>query len=121
MPSKNIVKQYIEGGIYHTYNRGVEKRDIFLDKEDYEFFLFLLKTYLQNPKDAMKGLNPFSIQHRESAIKQGAFYNQVELLAFALMPNHYHLLIKIHDPAALPSFMKSVMTIYVMYFNKKYH
>jgi len=120
MPSKNSVKKYVEDGIYHVYNRGVEKRDIFLDKEDYAFFLFLLKTYLQEPSDGLKGFNPFSIPYRNSAIKRGAFSGRVNLLTYALMPNHYHLLIKISDITALTEFMKTIMTIYVMYFNKKY-
>lgn len=120
MPSKNSVKKYVGDGIYHVYNRGVEKRDIFLDKKDYAFFLFLLKTYLQEPIDGLKGFNPFSIPYRDSAIKRGAYSNRVNLLAYALMPNHYHLLIKISDASALTEFMKTIMTIYVMYFNKKY-
>ncbi|MBI3385199.1 hypothetical protein HY030_03345 [Candidatus Gottesmanbacteria bacterium] len=46
MPSKNIVKTYIENGYYHIYNRGVEKRDIFLHESDCIRFLFYMKIYL---------------------------------------------------------------------------
>jgi len=120
MPSKNSVKKYVAGGVYHVYNRGVDKRDIFLDEADYSFFLFLFKTYLKVPKDDGKGFNPFQMPRKNSVIKRGAFIERVDLLVFALMPNHYHLLIKINDETALTDFMKSVMTIYVMYFNKKY-
>lgn len=49
MPSKNRVKTYIENGYYHIYNRGVEKRDIFIDDQDYRAFLHFLKNYLSPP------------------------------------------------------------------------
>jgi putative transposase len=121
MPSRNVIKKYVDGGVYHVYNRGVDKQKIFKDKQDYKFFLSLMKIYLEKPADNLKGFNPFSIQYRGSAIKQGVFSQRVCLLAFALMPNHYHLLIKVEDGPAITEFMKSVMTIYVMYFNKKYN
>ena len=46
MPARNSIKQYIENGYYHIYNRGVEKRLIFLDEQDYSVFLSYLKEYL---------------------------------------------------------------------------
>jgi len=49
MPAKNTIKTYTEHGHYHIYNRGVDKRDIFLDDHDYQTFLSLLKTYLSPP------------------------------------------------------------------------
>ena len=39
MPARNAIKQYKENGYYHIYNRGVEKRDIFIDKQDSSVFL----------------------------------------------------------------------------------
>lgn len=43
MPAKNSTKTYLESGYYHLYNRGVEKRLIFLDQQDYGVFLSYLK------------------------------------------------------------------------------
>ena len=50
MPSKNAIKEYEAGAYYHIYNRGVEKRLIFLDDQDYKTFLSYLKFYLTDPK-----------------------------------------------------------------------
>jgi len=50
MPAKNTLKPYIAGGFYHIYNRGVEKREIFLDDQDRKIFLYYLKIYL-SPKE----------------------------------------------------------------------
>ena len=43
MASKNSIKIYVENTVYHVYNRGVEKRGIFEDEQDYRVFLGYLK------------------------------------------------------------------------------
>jgi putative transposase len=116
MPGKHIKKEYLAGGYYHIYNRGVEKRDIFVDASDYKYFLYLLKSYLI-PADQQKGLHPFQ---EISTINRGAFAGRIEILAYVLMPNHYHLLLKQKDDNDFSEFMRALMTNYVMYFNKKY-
>jgi putative transposase len=112
MPSRYRVKEYVSGGVYHVYNRGVEKRDIFMDDQDYNFFLFLIKSYLTPAKD--QKINT------ETQLKRGDFVGKIELLAYALMPNHYHLIVKQIGENDLAEFMRSIMTTYVSYFNKKY-
>ena len=104
MPAKNTVKQFVEEGFYHIYNRGVEKRDIFLDQQDYAVFLSYLKRYL----DPDLGSDPHSIA------------DEVDLLAFCLMPNYFHLLVKQHTLYGITKLIRAVCTNYVMYFNKKY-
>ena len=109
MPSRNRVKVYGENVFYHIYNRGVNKMKIFYDDEDYGVFLNLLKRYLSiEPVKDKKG--------REYA----SLYNEIELLAFCLMPNHFHLLVFQHDTAAMTKLMRGVCVSYGTYFNKKY-
>lgn len=102
MPARNTVKQFIENGHYHIYNRGVEKRDIFLDEQDYAVFLSYLEKYLGS------GSDPHQLSR------------EVDLLAFCLMPNHFHLLAKQHTINGITKIMRVICTKYVMYFNKKY-
>lgn len=104
MPTKNSIKEFVENGYYHLYNRGVEKRKIFLDHQDYAVFLSYLKYYL-NPN---QGSDPKSLA------------NEVEMIAFCLMPNHFHLLIKQITKNGITKLMRAVCVKYVMYFNKKY-
>lgn len=104
MPAKNSLKQFIAEGYYHLYNRGVEKRVIFLDEQDYFVFQKYLKDYL-SPETAQ---DPRSLA------------NEVELLAFCLMPNHYHLLVKQNTIDGITKLIRAVCTNYSMYFNKKY-
>ncbi len=103
MPAKNSIKQYIENGCYHIYNRGVEKRDIFIDNQDYSVFLGYMKEYLDPSRSDPHPLS-----------------NQLSLQAFCLMPNHFHLLIKQSSIDGITKLLRAVSTRYVMYFNKKY-
>jgi putative transposase len=106
MPAKNTLKIYADNGYYHLYNRGVERRNIFLCSEDYRTLLHLFKVYLTE--------NPLSPSACRSLL------GRLEILCFCLMPNHFHLLIKQCDRQAMTEFMRKVFTTYSMYFNKKY-
>ena len=109
MPSRNRVKQYTENGFYHVYNRGVNKQIIFRESDDYHVFLNLFKRYLStNPVVDKKG--------REYPwLKQ-----EIELMAYCLMPNHFHLLLFQIDREAMTKLLRAVCTSYTGYFNKKY-
>ncbi len=109
MPSRNTQKDYLEDAYYHVYNRGVNKREIFIDEEDYSVFLNLFKRYLSDaPVKDLKG--------REYPWLK----DQVEMLAYCLMPNHFHLLLYQSDMYAMKHLMHGVLTAYTGYFNKKY-
>lgn len=109
MPRRNVIRNDGQDVFYHVYARGASKRRIFLDEEDYLKFLQLLERYL-SPEDAR---DPYGVPYPN-------FYNKVDLLAFCLMPNHFHLLVYQRQVHMLTSLMQSVMTSYSRYFNKKY-
>lgn len=123
MPAKNLIKISIENGYYHIYNRGVEKRIIFEDEQDYKVFLGYLKEYLSPPPKIEELMKSFTLQ---GTTFQGIphinknYFQKVELLAYCLMPNHFHLLIKQIKKDSMEGFMRSLATRYSMYFNKKY-
>jgi putative transposase len=111
MPARNVTKQYTEDSYYHVYNRGVEKREIFLEDEDYKIFLAFLKRHLSRHKE-INGRN----QEYES------YAGRIELLAYCLMPNHYHLLFYLNnDTKAISELMRKVAGTYTAYFNRKYN
>ena len=115
MPAKNTIKLYLSGGYYHIYNRGVEKRSVFSDRDDYTRFLHFLKLYLSPAEDLRKEF-PLLRSH----IVQNNLNAEVELLAFCLMPNHYHLLVKQNQKDGITKLTRALITSYSMYFNKKY-
>jgi len=113
MPSRNVIKIYVDNSYYHIYNRGVEKRTIFLDDQDYKTFLSYLKFYLTDP---LRGSTPKSFPSQQLR----SHSTQIKILAYCLMPNHFHLFVKQNDSHAINHFMRSLSTRYSMYFNKRY-
>lgn len=109
MPGRNIYKDYSPETYYHIYNRGAGEQNIFRDETDYTKFLSLLKRYL--------GSEPGK---KQNGVALPSYQGRVELLAFCLMPSHFHLLIYQIDQEAMKLLMKSIGVAYGMYFNKKY-
>jgi putative transposase len=127
MPAKNSVKTYIANGFYHVYNRGVEKRNIFLDEQDCLVFLSYLKLYLTLPEETIKNTNSNSnldYEEKSSKIyrlnKLKNFFNKIKLICYVLMPNHFHLEVQQTGIKDIENFMRCLITKYTMYFNKKY-
>lgn len=121
MPQKHSIKSYVRDGVYHAYNRGVEKRVIFLDDQDYHVFLNLLKEALLEPSLLLSCQDDILTNKRRKDRKPKTFFERIALLAYCLMPNHFHLMIKQCDTRSLDAFIKTICTRYAMYFNKKYH
>ena len=112
MPAKNRIKEYEENSFYHIYNRGVERRRIFIDQQDYSVFLSYLKFYLLTPVQNGPKVPP--------SHKLKNYFGGITLLCYCLMPNHFHLLIHQRSEADMTEFMRSLLTRYSMYFNRKY-
>jgi len=127
MPAKNTLKKYVPGGFYHIYNRGVEKRNIFLDDQDYQVFLNYLKIYLSPKEETLKELKvredlSDEIKAREilEIINLNNFYNKIDVLCFILMKNHFHIELRQKEGRDIEIFMRSLSTKYGKYFNNKY-
>jgi len=114
MPSKNTVREYLKNGVYHVYNRGINKQNIFLNDHDYSTFLFYLKLYLDDP-EKLKDLDP----QKRHYLSRKIFYGKVELLCYCLMPNHFHLILKQKGEKDISEFMRCVTLNYSMCFNDK--
>ncbi|HUY62501.1 MAG TPA: transposase [Candidatus Paceibacterota bacterium] len=99
---------------YHLYNRGVEKRKIFLRNADYDRFLALL--YLAN-QDEPADLKYQGHSLREVQRVRGT--QLVDIIAYCLMPNHFHILARERTEGGIARFMQKVTTGYTMYFNKR--
>ena len=114
--SRNI--QFSPGEYYHVYNRGAHKEPIFFDHADYYRFLALL--YLIN------GSERVCLADRTHHDTYDRFFSmprtglKVDIGAYCLMPNHFHLLVREKDPIGLSSFMHRISTAYTMYFNRRY-
>ncbi len=117
-------KKLVANEYYHIYNRGNWKNDIFLDEDDYDHFEKLL--YLCNSE------NKFTFRDDITENKIDAYNLErgtpiVSILAWVLMPNHFHIIIISHRSDLwekgynpITEFMRRLSTSYVMYLNKKY-
>lgn len=91
MPRKERIT---EPGFYHIINRGVERRNIYLEAEDYDFFVSLLTKLSKD-------------------------YNVI-VHSYCLMTNHYHILLELKE-ANISKAIQFLNDKYSKYFNKKYN
>lgn len=113
----------MEGERYHLFSRGVEKRLVFMDTQDYDRFVLLL--FLSNNKDNVHMANLIEKYKNQGFPLMRAFAMEkrapiVDIEAYALMPNHIHLLVRQTNEGGISKFMLKLMTAYSMYFNIKY-
>jgi putative transposase len=118
MPSRNVVKTYVEQGIYHVYNRGVEKRVIFADTQDHVMFRHYLRAYLLPPDHPSQKKLPISLKR---SLRGYDLFRRVQLLAYCQMPNHFHLIVRQLSDRGMPEFVKRLSNAYVSYFNRRYN
>lgn len=112
--------KFTPGEYFHVYNRGTNKMNIFLNNFEYNRFQKLL--YLVNSKNTMK----FSdIETKKTGpcptwtIDRGQ--TLVDIGAYCLMPNHFHLLIKSKHEKDTGIFLQRLLTSHSKFFNKKYN
>ncbi len=105
---------FTPGEYYHIYNRGANKAEIFLDDWDYKRFQNSL--FCLNSKQTLK----YSDQdpYRVWEIDRGE--TLVDIGAYCLMPNHFHLLIKSKNEKNTALFLQRVLLSHSKFFNKKY-
>lgn len=111
----------VNNEIYHIYNRGVEKRNIFLGDKDY--FRFVHDIFEFNDKNPTKNINYYFLQNHSGADFSNKRKHRellVEILVFCLMPNHFHLMVKQKTENGITEFMRKIGTGYTNFFNLKY-
>lgn len=98
---------------YHIYNRGVDKRNIFSDHFDIQRFFKSMESF--NTLVPIGSL--FENNFRKDDIKQEPL---VEFVAYCLLPNHFHFLLKQKAEDGISQFMKRLLGGYTWYFNNRY-
>ncbi len=105
--------------IYHIYNRGVDKRDVFMDNQDYLRFIHNLFEFNDRALISNNGYY-FDSSNSNKMTERKPRQLLVNILIFTLMPNHFHLLVQQKEENGIIKFMQKLGTGYAMYFNKKY-
>lgn len=109
----------VTGETYHIYNRGAHKQAVFSNDSDYRRFLLNLHVAnhskpisVRNIVESAKYREPFSGFLADKAL--------VDVYAYALMPNHFHVVLRQKTDGGITRFMKKLSVAYSMYFNQKY-
>lgn len=116
----NPIRRFITSGVYHIYNRGVEKRTIFLDKSYYQHFLETLAFYRQEQNQRLsyhlsyhlKGAHLLQSPRKEER-------RLVTVLAYCLIPNHFHLVLRQLADGGISKFASLILNSYTKYFNTR--
>lgn len=120
MPYRKI--PIVAGEIYHVFNRSVAKQPIFLYDRDYQRAIEVIKFYRH--KDLPLRFSHYNRLPLEQKGKIGNLIEEspivIEILAFCLMPNHLHFLLKSLTEDGIIKFMSNLQNSYAKYFNIKH-
>lgn len=113
-----------ENVYYHVFNRGVERRNIFLEKQDYHRFIFLMllfqgDVFFDNAHRLARVFEEHQMLNkevREEIIKA----RTIKLIGFVLMPNHFHFILRGIQDDSISKFIQRLCNSYAKYFNIKY-
>lgn len=106
--------------LYHVLNRGVDKREIFLDSQDYVRFVHNLYEF--NDSKLIGGSRRESMSDIVSPTSRPARTRErlVDVHGWVLMKNHYHLLLSERIEGGMSLFLRKLNVGYAKYFNEKY-
>ena len=89
------IEKILQGHYYHVYNRGNNGQNIFIEDLNYTYFLDLIKKHLTT---------------------------NFKVFSYCLLPNHFHLLLKINEACVTPSQkLSNLFNAYTKAINKKYN
>ena len=111
---------FVEGEIYHIFTRGVEKRTIFEDdfeKDRFTALLFYLNDISGRPARVDRKVGKNSVINN---LDNDPDDPVVGVLAWCLMPNHFHLLVKEITDGGISTFMHRLQVSHALYFNTKH-
>jgi len=122
--------QFNNGEYYHIYNRGVDKREIFLNEKDYLRFLKSISEYnnnslyeqrvfIRNRNHKERG-KELSSEASELSSYLSNLPKFVEIISYCLISNHYHFLLKQLVNNGISKFLHKLDLGYTHFFNKKY-
>lgn len=120
MPSRKVplvTEQY-----YHVFNRGVARQPIFTDIREYKRAIQLI-SYYQNKNPSPKYSHFIQLPREQRNILLSLSNSKrdysVSIIAYCLMPNHFHFLLRQKVDNGIPKFIADFTNSYARYFNVK--
>ena len=104
----------ITGLYYHIYNRGVDKRDIFMNKSDLKRFVLSVKEF--NTIEPVGSIKDLMLQ-KNSDVGRPNLKPLVSIVCYCFNPNHFHFILKQEVDNGISEFFKRLLGGYTKYFN----
>jgi REP element-mobilizing transposase RayT len=106
------------GQYYHVYNRGSDKRNIILDKEDLDRFIQSLIEF--NVEDPIQSIFQQHLKKKINFSSPTTKKPLVSIIAYCINGNHFHLILSPIVEKGIEKFMQKIGG-YTRYFNEKYN
>lgn len=109
-------------GIYHVFNRGIERRPVFTSEKEYQRAVDLLQyyRYLKPPVRFSYSKNKLYSERINDQKLLALSEKAVDIIAYCLMPNHFHFLLRQKSSDGISKFLSNFTNAYVKYFNIKH-
>lgn len=118
-------RQVTKGDILHVYNRGVDKRNVFLSEKDYNRFIERIRfcrLYDYPYSKFLKLKTTRTLDESNLILETNYLYDNplCTIHAFVLMKNHFHLILEESVTNGISKFIQKLINGYTKYFNTKY-
>ena len=111
----------VNGEIYHIYNRSNGQQEIFLSAKDYQRAMDVFSFYLYGKPSLRFSFYNRLPKDQKSKFLEDLYSNKkvVDVIAFCLMPNHFHFLLRGLNGRGINQFISNFQNSYAKYFNIK--
>lgn len=116
----------ITGEYYHIYNRGVDKRDIFMNTADLSRFVLSINEFnVSNPIGSIREKTRPYKKVEQSPLPGVQHLGVgsdvlVSIVCYCFNPNHFHFIVRQESDGGISEFFKRLLGGYTNYFNKAY-
>lgn len=109
----------VNGEFYHIFNRGVARAPVFISRAEHKQAMLTLSYYLYaKPPVSLARFKELSQEERQRLlVSLEKDEKLIEIVAFVLMPNHFHFLLKQNQDNGISKFASQFTNSYTRYFN----
>lgn len=118
MPYRNII--FRNGSVYHIFNKTIDHKTIFESPHYCDIFLNIIRYYISSKAQmSYSHVRILKKNQQDAIMKAVSFkkYFKTQILAYCLMPNHFHLLLKQKVDFGVQTFIKNTINSFTRYFN----
>jgi len=111
---------FVNNEYYHIYNRGVDKRDIFMNKKDIHRFILSVKEFnTVCPVGSIRDVTRDKFDVKTKCLKRRCKKKEllVSIVCYCFNPNHFHFILKQEIEGGISEFLKRLLGGYAKYFN----